>query len=229
MSLDRFEPLSVMHLVVVVVLAFATWAVVRGSRGLSRRSLDRRRFWIGLVALGVFLANQVYWMGFRSGSGESLPLHLCDVAGLIAALAFLIPTRALRALLYYWGLGLSTLAFVIPVTRAGPNSPEFWLFWISHWAIVGGAIYLVTADGFRPAWRDLWFATAAMVVCGFLTMLLNIAWGTNYMYTGDHPMPTPGELELAWPVPRVPILGVAAFALMLAAHLPWAMRKGGTR
>jgi uncharacterized membrane protein YwaF len=112
------------------------------------------------------------------------------------------------------------LAFVIPVLESGPGSPEFWLFWLSHWVIVGGALYLVLVDRFRPSWRDLVFSITVMLLYGIITVFLNAAWGSNYMYTGDHPMPTPGDLDVAWPMPRLPVFGVAAALLMVAAHLP---------
>lgn len=221
MSLHSFAPFSVMHAVIVLVFAIATAMVVRASRALDAAQRDRRRVRIGLVVLGVQVVYQCYWLIFRSGSGESLPLHLCDVAGAVTVAAFLLPIRPLRALLYYWGLGLSTLAFLIPVVESGPSSAEFWLFWISHWVIVGGALYLVLVDRFRPTWKDLGLAIVVMLAYGMLTVFLNHAWGSNYMYTGDHPMPTPGDLDIAWPTPRLLVFGAAAAALMLTVHLPW--------
>jgi len=222
-SSDSFAAFSPMHAIVVIALSVLTFAVVRSSQRLNPAQRSRRRVRLGLAMLSVQIVYQFYWLVLRSGSGESLPLHLCDVAGAAAVLAFLVPIRLFRSLLYYWGIGLSSLAFVIPVLEEGPVSPAFWLFWLSHWVIVGGAVYLVAVDGFRPAWRDLCTAVAVMLAYGVATVFLNKAWGSNYMYTGDHPMPTPGSFEIAWPFPRLIVFGASAALLMLAAHLPWVL------
>ncbi|MEO0631359.1 MAG: TIGR02206 family membrane protein [Planctomycetota bacterium] len=149
MSSESFAPFSLMHAVVVAVLSVLTLAVVGSSRRLDTAQRNRRRLRLGLAMLGVQVIYQFYWLVVRSGSGESLPLHLCDVAGAVAVLAFLLPIRLFRSLLYFWGIGLSSLAFIIPVLEEGPVSPAFWLFWLSHWVIVGGAVYLVAVDGFE--------------------------------------------------------------------------------
>ncbi|MEL6795811.1 MAG: TIGR02206 family membrane protein [Planctomycetota bacterium] len=221
MSLETFSAFSIMHAVVVSAFSVATVLVIVPSRKLTAAGRNRRRFQLGIAILLVQVVYQAYWLGFQADSGEALPLHLCDVAGAVTVAAFLIPIRFFRALLYYWGLGLSSLAFLIPVLERGPVSPEFWLFWLSHWVIVGGAIYLVAVDSFRPRWRDLATAVAVMLAYGLLTVPLNVRWGSNYMYTGDHPMPTPGDLDIAWPMPRLVVFGIAAALLMLAVHLPW--------
>lgn len=229
MNADAFTPFSVVHGVVVAAVAVATTIVVALSRGLPSRQRDRRRKQIAVFIIAVQIVYQAYWLLLRRDSGESLPLHMCDIAGAVAVAAFVAPIRLFRGLLYYWGLGLSSLAFLIPVLEQGPASPEFWLFWLSHWVIVGGAVYLVAVDRFRPTWRDLGTAVALMLVYGIVTVFLNIEWGTNYMYTGDHPMPTPGDLDLAWPMPRLFAFGIAASLLMLAVHLPWIRRQGADR
>ncbi|MEM9661188.1 MAG: TIGR02206 family membrane protein [Planctomycetota bacterium] len=229
MNLDEFNAFSPTHAITVVVLVGATLGIVAASRGLTVAERRRRRLRLGIAMLAIQSAYQIYWLVFRSDSGESLPLHLCDVAGAVAVAAFLIPTRLLQALLYYWGLGLSSLAFVIPVIESGPASAEFWFFWLSHWVIVGGAVYVVAVDRFRPAWRDLAVALAVMLCYGLLTVPLNTHWGSNYMYTGDHPMPTPGSLDIAWPFPRLVIFGAAAGLLMLAVHVPWARGRKRSR
>ncbi|MEM8758203.1 MAG: TIGR02206 family membrane protein, partial [Planctomycetota bacterium] len=167
MNLGEFSSFSLMHAVVVFVITAASVALIRHAhRRPERRHVIRRMLAVAFVA--VQIAYHAYWLGVRGEVRTSLPLHLCDIAGLVAAAAFIFPTRLLRTLLYFWGFSLSSLAFVIPVLDRGPATMEFWMFWLSHWVIVGGAVYLVAVEGFRPTGRSLALAIAITIGYGLL-------------------------------------------------------------
>ncbi|MEO1583112.1 MAG: TIGR02206 family membrane protein [Planctomycetota bacterium] len=229
MILASFRQFGLMHLLVVAGFAALTLLIIAVSRDLQGSARRRRQRTIAWVGLLIQAAHQTYWIGFQPDRGESLPLHLCDLAGMIAVAAFAFPRRWLRALLYYWGTGLSSLAFVIPVIDEGPATLKFWLFWLSHWYIVGGAVYLVAAEGFRPGTRDLLFSTVALLAVGLVTAGLNSIWGTHYMYTGDQPVPVPGLPEIGWPLPALVLLGAAGTLLLCLAHAPWIRWRSGNR
>jgi hypothetical integral membrane protein (TIGR02206 family) len=221
MNLASFSKFSAMHALVVVVLALATAGLVAAARRLDPAGRRRLRITMGLTALLVQAVHNGYWLLFREGSGNELPLHICDLSGLIATAAFLWPYRPLRALLYFWGIGLSSLAFIIPVLTAGPASFEFWSFWMSHWVIVGGAIYMILAEGYRPTRRDMLLAVGVLVGYGLIMTPMNIACGTNYGYTGPDSPPT--AFAGPWPLPRLPLLVLAVVVLHAAVYLPWVL------
>ena len=224
MSLDEFSPYTPMHVGVVLVCVVATWQLIRMGRRLDAEDRARFRFRIGLVIAALQVGHNAYWLGLRGEIDTALPLHLCDLAGLVAAAAFLCPTRLLRTVLYFWGAGLSSLAFVIPVLTAGPATIEFWSFWLSHWAIVGGAAYIIAAEGYRPTPRDLGVAIAITIGYGLLMVPVNILLGANYMYVGRES--PPAEFLGAWPFPRLPMLALGVVLLLSAAQLPWIRRRG---
>jgi hypothetical integral membrane protein (TIGR02206 family) len=155
---------------------------------------------------------------------ESWPLHICDLAVWIAPAALLTQKRWLRTLLYFFGIGLSTQAFLTPVVQGGVGGIRFWLFWIGHTQIVGSAIYDVAALGYRPRWRDVVLAFGALVAYAIAITPLNLAFGVNYGYIGDsRPLrPTVIDRLGPWPWRLIPMMGMA-IAVFVLAWAVWAI------
>lgn len=185
-----FGPL---HIVTVAFLLFlmlgATWLGRTWRK--TRREHRLRHLWAWLTIGWQAIAVVWYLWPSHFDLAESLPLQLCDIAAWIAPLALLTQARFFRTLLFFWGIGLSTQAFLTPVVDRGIDSFEYWLFWIGHTQIVGSAIYDFSVLGYRPAWRD--FVTVTLVNLGCLAAILpfDLLTDTNYWYVGnmkpDHP------------------------------------------
>src|SRR5688572_27155763 len=100
---------GVVFATIVGLLGLIGAARAHESGGVDGRARDarRRRFTRGLAAaLGaVWLADLVQdaWPA-RATWATALPLHLCDIAGLVAPLALLTARPALRAVLHFWAL-----------------------------------------------------------------------------------------------------------------------------
>jgi len=225
MNLETFEKFSLMHTIVVIVSALIVAIVVFLSRKIRAKSpakADRFRFGMGIAVLAFQILHNIYWLFLRDNGFdlyESLPLHFCDISGLVAAAALLFSHRKIVTLLYFWGAGLSITAFIIPVLTEGPAHLVFWTFWSSHLIIVGSAIYFVLAEGYRPAFMDLLFALA--VTTGYVLALLafDIAIDANYGYVGRESEAT--EFLGAWPFPRLPLIFLGGAVLEIAAWLPF--------
>lgn len=225
MSLETFEKGSLVHAMVLagsVVLVTLAVVIHRGSRRKSPAKADVYRRIAGVAVLLFEIAHIAYWLFLKAGGfdlQESLPLHFCDISGLVAAAALLYPERRLVTLLYFWGVGLSSTAFIVPVVAEGPAHLVFWTFWLSHLIIVGGAVFFVLAEGYRPSFRDLIFALAVTTAYVLLLLALNVAAGTNYGYVGRESKPT--AFLGAWPFPRLPLLFLGGAMLETAAWLPF--------
>ncbi|MDX1385881.1 MAG: TIGR02206 family membrane protein, partial [Thermoanaerobaculia bacterium] len=125
--------------------AFALWGRALESPRKERRL---RRAWV--VVMGA-LSAVVLSIAFHPRNFDarySLPLHLCDVAILVAGVALWTRNRLARTLTYFWTLGLSTQAFLTPVVAAGPAHLEYWFFWILHVQVVGAAVYDLVVHGY---------------------------------------------------------------------------------
>lgn len=235
--ITEFRAFSALHLVTVVVLAVA----MAGSCGLGRRWRGTRSEWRLRLGWSVFTlvwnaaALVFYLVPANFDPRESWPLHVCDVAAWVAPAALLTQRRWLRTLLYFFGIGLSSQAFVTPVVEEGVGSLRYWLFWIGHTQIVGSALYDVAVLGYRPRWRDLLIAAGSLVAYALLVTPINLAWGLNYGYIGDGRPERPTLIDRLgpWPLRLVPMLGLAlgvftvAWAIW-AVPARWRRSQGGS-
>ncbi len=116
---------------------------------------------------------------------DSLPMHMCRWTVWIAAWAMFSLNPKMRALLLFWGIGLSSQALFSPMINHGLNEPGFWIYWINHTQIIGAALYDLFVLGYRPKRNDLLFAIGCGVGYALFTIALNAILGTNYSYLGN--------------------------------------------
>ncbi|NHD16664.1 MULTISPECIES: TIGR02206 family membrane protein [unclassified Actinopolyspora] len=174
--------------------------------------------------LGVFaLAMQVYrLLPSQWNIGDSLPLHLSDLAWIVAVYALWSRRRWACSLTYYWGLTLNTQAMLTPALDS-PGFPhvDFLDFWVQHTLVLWAAIYLTWGLGIRPDWRS--YATTASATVAWVLVILgfNTLAGTNYGFLNAKPA-NPSLLDLLGPWPwylGVELaVGLAAWALIT---WPW--------
>lgn len=231
--LDHFEAFSIVHFGALAALALVIVAVSYIGARIRRRG---REFVADLllasIGFAAWLAVEIWWLRpDRFTWGNSLPLQVCDLAGLVAPIAIITNHRAVRSLLFFWGIGLCTQGLVTPVAPEGPAHLGFWMTWINHGAIALLAVYDLVVREFRPTWRDLGrtlLITTAYAVCMFT---IDAILGWNYGYLG----PTkPGATTILdtlgpWParVPFIMLLGAFAMtSLMVICHIAsWIPRR----
>jgi hypothetical integral membrane protein (TIGR02206 family) len=236
--MQTFRPFSATHAVVLLAFAAMTAGLVIVRRRLARPGSNRAAAFdrgLGVTAALVWLfTTLVQFFPRYYDRTSSLPLHVCDFTIIAVPFALLTDWRPARALAYFWGIGLSTQGLVTPDLDHGPATLRFWLFWLVHFVIVGGALYDVIARGYRPTWRDFLLATMASVAYVALILPFDLLTGLNYGYVGQS---TPGQPSLVdafgpWPG-RVAVMVGLGIAVMAALAAPWELarrvqRPGGT-
>jgi hypothetical integral membrane protein (TIGR02206 family) len=231
---SSFHSFSATHALVVLVCATAVGVSCALGRAWRRAGpFDTREgrlatAWGGFV-LAINLWSWVYWfLPARFNVQESLPLQLCDIACITAALAYLTRWRWCVTLTYFWGLGLSSQAFITPTLTNGPGHMEFWLFWLVHLAIVGSAVYHVAVWKYRPGTRDLGLAIGVSLVWLGAMLVVNAYLGSNYGYVANTRPDRPTVIDALGPWPfRVVLLAAIAigiFILLWAIWRPWRTR-----
>lgn len=153
---------------------------------------------------------------------QSLPLQICDLAAVGAAVALFTGRRWAQAIAYFWGLALSLQGLVQPDLREGPDALGFWLFWLHHALIVGAATYVVAVQGFRPILPDLRLAVGAGLAYALPVFLVDWALGVDYGYLGRGLPSQPSLLDWFGPWPwRPAIVVLLAAGVMALLYLPW--------
>lgn len=225
-GLTSFAPGTAMHAAVIVALGMVTAAaVVVGRRARPRGLAAARRAdrgWATLLLIAWVVAEAWDLVPAHFTLAGSLPLHVCDVVGLVASVAVVTRWRACRAVGYHWGTGLSSLAFVAPVVTVGPAHVCFWVYFAGHGAIVAAAAYDVAVRRYRPTWRDWRVSAAAALAYAVVIFGVDLAMGTNYGYVGPDGYGQRSAVAAFGPWPgRVPWLVLTAVAVMAALTVPW--------
>ena len=220
--MHEFRPFSTAHaailLALVALVALAVGARRRATSDLARRGID---FMFGLANLAWWVLASALQVREWDWS-RSLPIQVCDLSAILAAVAMLHGVRWSRAGLYYVGLGLSIWALLTPDLRDGPSRLQFWIFFLGHGATCGAAVYDLLGRGFRPTWRD--FALAVGLMTAWLTVVLplNAIYGWNYGYVGNALSETTNPIHFLGPWPwRVFGLAAGVIAFFALMTLPW--------
>jgi len=153
----------------------------------------------------------------------------------VAPASLLLGWRPLRAIGYFWGVGLSSMSFIFPDLRFGPGDFQFWVFWMAHATIVGTALYDITGRGFRPRFRDWVISVYFGLAYAAVIFVVDVIWHFNYGYVGEtyKNQRSPADFLGPWPW-RVPVMVALAFTAMYLLLVPWLIvrkskGRGGAR
>lgn len=220
-----FTPFGLYHAVTALACAALVVAVCLAARRNNRRhERTVRAVWVWAIVLLQSFAVVWYLLPANFDARVSLPLHLCDIGVWIAAIALHFQNARFRALLYFWGIGLSSQAFFTPVLDEGYGSVQFWFFWLGHTQIVGSAVYDLWVLRFRPGWPHFRFAVIAGVIYALAMVGFNEVFDSNYGYVGRTLPDKKTVLDAlpAWPWRVVVLFGIAILAQFVAL-VPWVL------
>ncbi len=134
-----------------------------------------------------------------------LPLHLCDVAAFLGALALVKRQPEVCELLYFWGLAGTLQGLITPALTLDWPHPRFLMFFVLHGGVVLAALQIVLGRGITPrrgaALRAIgWLAVYAMVA-GTASFLLRLAGHeANFGFLCEKP-PTASLFDYLGPWP----------------------------
>ena len=174
-------------------------------------------------ALAILIAvNELSWFAVEWWEGvfnlqNDLPLHLCDVAALIAVAALWTGRQLLVELTYFWGIAGTANGVLTPdIGDHFPTYP-FFQYFIQHAAIPGAALFLVVGLRIYPrqwaAVRVFGLSVGLLVLDAFANLLTN----GNYLFLRSVP-PGSNVLGLLGPWPWY-IVGAALLAGVIFAVL----------
>jgi len=221
---DRFVPYSGLHLVTVCVCVLAVAALAGAGRALPDADKMALRRTLGIFGIVYWVSYNIWWNRHGLDLPYGLPLHVCDLNGLIAPLALVTLNRWLRATAYFWTFALTTQAFIQPTLTTGPAGATFWWLWAQHTIILACAVYDLSVLGFRPNWRDLGRVYAVSAIYLAMVIPVNLEFSANFGFLGNPPPPAriPPFVDALgpWPLRALIIVALAAVGFALL-ELPW--------
>jgi hypothetical integral membrane protein (TIGR02206 family) len=183
--------------------------------------------WVGRVISVVLVADAVAFVVSPMADGRwsvqsSLPLALCDVTLVVAAVACWWPQWLLTVeLTYFWGMAGTLQAVVTPDLSAGFPQLEFFEFVVGHLGIVIAALYLVVGLRLQPRRGSVWRVFAITALYTAFVGAFDWLTGSNYMFLAAVPG-TGSLLSLLGPWPwYIVSAAVVALVLLLLLDAPF--------
>lgn len=208
---------------VLLSLSIVMVAQYWGYKSKKAETLQRtsKRIGIGMLLLWlIYNAYYFYPSNFRWET--SLPFHVCDLLGPIAAIALFSSYRLPRAVLYFCGLTLAGQALLTPTGNQDPATLRFWLYWLLHAGIISVFLFDLTIRAYRPSFIDLRQVLYFDLAYAVLISPLNIAFNWNYGYLGNSKPDVPTIVDFLGPWPeRILAMLLLAGLVQAAMYLPW--------
>ena len=205
-----FETFGPEHLLWLVILAAAGTAVYRAASIQNGQESTARRERLLLAAAVLPVLGRVLPALYEIRKGiygpDSLPLHVCSMAGYGCLLHFVLSRRARRSvqvlseLLFYPGLPGALLALLFP--GWGWCRPFSFLSiceFLGHGGIVLYVLLRLRDGGICPSLKRAWIPVLFCVLYACLMLPFDLASGMNYGF-------------LLVPSPDSPLSGIAAVA-----------------
>ena len=214
--------LSAQHLITVGVIAVVVTALVVAAR-------TRPGPWTVPAARAlaiIIVVNETSWFVWQAAHHvftiqNDLPLHLCDVAAYISAIALWTRKPLLVELTYFWGIAGTANGVITPDIGNQFPSYLFFQYFIQHAAIPAAGLFLVVGLRIYPRpWavpRVIGFSVALLVFDAFA----NLVTGGNYLFLRTVP-PGSNLLTVLGPWPWYILWGaIVAVVIFVALDAPF--------
>jgi len=222
-----FHPFTPVHYITLAI----GFALTVGLIVFAKRSEKNQRV---ITAILAFLNLAAYpialyaWRDHPRSLDNVLPLHLCDLAAIIAGFALFTRRPILLTLTYFWGIAATTQALLTPAITIGPPALPFIHFFVQHFAIVATALYIPLVLKWKPEmpwWKSPLKVFGISVVYQGFALAVNTALKTNFAFA-SRPPDNPSLIDHlgAWPLYLFAMQGLA-FVLFLALALPFRGRE----
>ena len=214
---------SAEHVVAMCVIAVAAVCLVL----LARRWQGT---WLRIFAVALIVDEAVWWVTLLAGGGEPgqraqpLPLQLCDMAILVAAVGLWTRSRLAIEVTYFWGLAGTIQGLLTPDLPQHFPDYLYFQYYIAHGGVVAAALVLVIGLRLSPRPFAVVRVAALTVAYAAFVGLVDLVTGADYMYLRAKPA-TGSLLDLLGPWP-VYLLSAAVIATVLFAILDLPFRIG---
>lgn len=200
----------------------------------ARRRPGPWRRWVALAVGVLLLADLVSYIVSESLAGTwyaktSLPLALCDVGVLVAAVACIWSVPLLVELTYFWGLAGTLQAVAFPDLSSTFPHLVWFQYVAGHLGIVFAALFLVIGMGIRP--RQGAVVRVFSITIAYTAFVGIVDWlsGANYMFLREPPSEwTLLKVLGPWPWYLASAAGVA-LVLITVLDMPFWHSRQSTR
>jgi hypothetical integral membrane protein (TIGR02206 family) len=217
-SSEHFITLAVGFVIIGMLIAFA------------KRSEKNQRISTAVLAFCNLVSYPFAlfaWRDYPHSLDNNLPLHLCDLAAIVAGFALVTRKPVLLTLTYFWGLAATTQALITPALEIGAPELPFIHFFFQHFAIVATALYIPLVLKWKPMqpwWKSPLIVLGISICYQGVALLINSFLKTNFAFA-SHVPENPSLIDHLgpWPIYLFSMQGLALVFFLLLA-LPFRKR-----
>lgn len=219
----RFHPFSSEHFITLAIGFVIIGALIM----FAKRSEKNQRIATSLLAfcnLVSFPFALIAWRNYPHSLDNDLPLHLCDLAAIVAGFALFTRKPILLTLTYFWGIAATTQALITPALGIGPPELPFIHFFFQHFVIVAAALYIPIVLKWQPQqpyWKSPVIVLGISICYQATVLVVNSFLGTNFGFA-SHVPENPSLIDHLgpWPIYLFAMQGIALILFLILA-LPW--------
>ncbi|NHM31895.1 TIGR02206 family membrane protein [Bacillus sp. C11] len=192
-NLEPFSLFSVEHLLTIGILIILSILMFSNRNTLMQKG--KRTFFRFSLAFLLFITDisQHLWLLYEKAwlLERDLPLHLSDLAVILAIVMLLTRSYKLFQFMYFAGLGSSIQAILTPdLGKFSFPHFRYFEFFISHGGVVLACLFMIVAFRYRPTIFSMWITILILNLYALIVFFLNKAVGSNYMYIMHKPTST---------------------------------------
>lgn len=220
-----FEMFSDVHLITILLIfvinvlsAFLFYKYV-GCRPIK---WFRYCFAVFLLSLqGIFTVWEVCVKDWSAA--YSLPLHLCDVAVILAGIMLLSKSKILFEITYFWGMGGSIQALLTPDLAYPFPHFMFFFFFVYHGAIITAILFKIFSENYTVLFKSIFRVFAFTNAYALAIAGVNLFTHGNYLFICRKPL-NASLIDYLGPWPWY-IISLEAVAMLtfLICYLPFAI------
>lgn len=211
-----FSPAHLAVLGVLALLFICFFRYIPMIKGTRLESVSR----FGLA--GLLILSEIGWHVWNMWNQQwtlqhSLPLQLCSVTLLLAAVMLLTRSPRLFPFVYFCGWAGALQALLTPVLEFSFPHFRFFHFFIAHAGILLAILYMVRVEGFRIGLRSIFPVWVQLNLLALIVWVINGVTDGNYMFVSGKP-DYPSLLDWLGPWPwyllSLQAMAVGMFALL---------------
>ena len=222
-----FHTFGIEHFIPLILLGISIFLVIFFSKKLKEWKHEPK---LRIIFAVLMLISEMsyFWRLLYTRNGnvrDHLPITVCGIATIMCSICLMTKTKFLFEISYFWVLGSSLLALIMPtvISETGPEFFRYYQFWFQHSSIFIAVFYMIFVFKWRPTWFSMAKAAAAFTVLLGLAFLVNASIaGANYLFIGvvDEGNPILNALPPYMWV-RTIIMFLFISVLYFLSYVPW--------
>ncbi|MEC5425813.1 TIGR02206 family membrane protein [Virgibacillus sp. C22-A2] len=190
-SNEHFIPFSFSHIAMILIYIVALVILLITYKKYAESDLLLNVFrWSIIVTLTLSELSYQTWSVVNGSwsAGESLPLHLCSIAGIIVIIGLATYNKKIITISFFIGFLPALLAIVTPELTYNYTHFRFWHFFIHHIVLSFASIFLLLSSSVKITVKYTLEAYGYLLIyAAIIGFLINPTLNSNYLFLSNTP------------------------------------------